>query len=63
MPVRARDREAGWLVHGHAGGLNKNGAFHSFVYNGPVFRKAIAYAKGEVVSMENPFPYCDLLLV
>ena len=41
----------------------ENGAFHSFVYNGPVFRKAIAYAKGEVVLRDNRFYYCDLLPV
>jgi uncharacterized protein (TIGR00290 family) len=41
----------------------ENGAFHSFVYNGPIFRERVVYAKGEVVLRENRFYYCDLVPV
>lgn len=41
----------------------ENGAFHSFVYNGPIFRERVPYAKGEVVLRENRFYYCDLVPV
>jgi uncharacterized protein (TIGR00290 family) len=39
----------------------ENGEFHSFVYNGPMFSKAVAFTKGEIVLRENRFYYCDLL--
>ncbi len=39
----------------------ENGEFHTFVYNGPIFTKPIAFAKGEVVFRENRFWYVDLL--
>ncbi|MCW4047460.1 MAG: diphthine--ammonia ligase [Candidatus Bathyarchaeota archaeon] len=39
----------------------ENGEFHSFVYDGPMFREKIAFKKGEVVLRENRFYYCDLL--
>jgi uncharacterized protein (TIGR00290 family) len=39
----------------------ENGEFHSFVYDGPGFRKRIAFKKGEVVLRSNRFYYCDLL--
>jgi uncharacterized protein (TIGR00290 family) len=39
----------------------ENGEFHSFVYNGPIFRERILYKKGEVVLQDNRFYYCDLL--
>jgi len=38
----------------------ENGEFHSFVYDGPIFREPILHAKGEVVLRENRFYYCDL---
>jgi uncharacterized protein (TIGR00290 family) len=41
----------------------ENGAFHSFVYDGPVFGERIAYTKGEMVLRENRFQYCDLMPV
>ena len=41
----------------------ENGAFHSFVFDGPVFGERIAYTKGEVVLRENRFQYCDLMPV
>jgi len=42
--------------------LGENGEFHSFVYEGPIFRERISYARGEVVLRDNRFYYCDLVL-
>jgi uncharacterized protein (TIGR00290 family) len=39
----------------------ENGEFHSFVYDGPVFKKEIPYKKGDIVLRENRFYYCDLV--
>ena len=39
----------------------ENGEFHSFVYDGPIFQKEIAYEKGEIVLRDNRFYYCDLI--
>jgi len=42
--------------------LGENGEFHSFVYEGPIFRERISYAKGEIILRDNRFYYCDLVL-
>jgi len=42
--------------------LGENGEFHSFVYEGPIFRERIAYTTGEVVLRDNRFYFCDLVL-
>jgi uncharacterized protein (TIGR00290 family) len=39
----------------------ENGEFHSFVYDGPIFSKAVTFTKGEIVPRENRFYYCDLV--
>lgn len=39
----------------------ENGEFHTFVYDGPVFRKPIQVERGEKVMRENRFYYCDLI--
>jgi uncharacterized protein (TIGR00290 family) len=39
----------------------ENGEFHSFVYDGPIFREKVAYKKGDIVCRENRFYYCDLI--
>lgn len=39
----------------------ENGEFHSFVYDGPIFRDGIPYTTGEVALRENRFYYCDLV--
>jgi len=39
----------------------ENGEFHSFVYNGPIFRRPIPCATGSVVLRENGFYYCELM--
>ena len=39
----------------------ENGEFHTFVYDGPVFRKPIQVERAEKVLRENRFYYCDLV--
>jgi uncharacterized protein (TIGR00290 family) len=39
----------------------ENGEFHSFVYDGPIFKKRVLYTKGEVVLRDSRFWYCDLI--
>jgi uncharacterized protein (TIGR00290 family) len=39
----------------------ENGEFHSFVYDGPIFKTKVRYTRGEVVLRENRFYFCDLL--
>jgi uncharacterized protein (TIGR00290 family) len=39
----------------------ENGEFHTFVYDGPIFKKKISFRKGEIVLRDNRFWYCDLL--
>ncbi len=39
----------------------ENGEFHSFVYDGPIFRKRIFFKKGECVLREGRFYFCDLV--
>jgi uncharacterized protein (TIGR00290 family) len=39
----------------------ENGEFHSFVYDGPIFEKRIAYTKGDIVLRDSRFYYCDIL--
>ncbi|MCQ9205714.1 MAG: ATP-binding protein [Omnitrophica bacterium] len=39
----------------------ENGEFHSFVYEGPIFKKKIPHRKGEIVLRDKRFYYCDLL--
>ena len=41
----------------------ENGEFHSFVYDGPIFRERIRFQKGEKVLRDNRFFYCDLMPV
>jgi uncharacterized protein (TIGR00290 family) len=41
----------------------ENGEFHSFVYDGPIFRTPIVYEKGEIVLRDGRFWYCDLIPV
>jgi uncharacterized protein (TIGR00290 family) len=39
----------------------ENGEFHSFVYDGPIFRKRLLCALGEIVFRDNRFYFCDLI--
>ena len=38
----------------------ERGEYHSFVYDGPLFRAPVSFAKGEVVERQ-PFAFCELL--
>jgi uncharacterized protein (TIGR00290 family) len=39
----------------------ENGEYHSFVYDGPIFKKRVPFSLGEKVLRENRFYYCDLI--
>ena len=39
----------------------ENGEFHSFVFDGPIFKKSVPFKVGECVLRDNRFQYCDLL--
>ena len=39
----------------------ENGEYHSFVYDGPLFGRAIPHERGEVVLREDQFYFCDLV--
>lgn len=39
----------------------ENGEFHSYVYDGPIFKENILFKKGEIVLRDNRFYYCDLI--
>jgi uncharacterized protein (TIGR00290 family) len=41
----------------------ENGEFHSFVYDGPIFRGRIPFRRGEIVLKKKRFYYCDLVPV
>lgn len=42
-----------------ADGCGENGEFHTFVYDGPIFSRAIAVQRGEIVERDG-FYFCDL---
>lgn len=39
----------------------ENGEFHSFVYDGPLFREPIRHERGEVTFRDDRFYYCELI--
>ncbi len=39
----------------------ENGEYHTFVYNGPLFRRPVRFTLGEKVLREDRFYYCDLV--
>ena len=39
----------------------ENGEFHSFVYDGPVFKERVGCKTAEIVLRDNRFYYCDLI--
>ena len=39
----------------------ENGEFHSFVFEGPIFRYKIPFYKGDIVLRDQRFYFCDLL--
>ena len=38
----------------------ENGEFHSFVFDGPIFKKNILFSTGEIVKRVDRFYFCDL---
>ena len=40
----------------------ENGEFHTFVYDGPIFKNKIAHKLGETVLRDGRFYYCDILV-
>jgi len=47
----------------HVDPCGENGEFHSFVYDGPIFRRKISFAVGDIVLRDNRFYFCDLIPV
>jgi len=45
----------------HIDPCGENGEFHSFVYEGPIFKKPVRFSKGDVVMRDNRFYFCELL--
>jgi diphthamide synthase (EF-2-diphthine--ammonia ligase) len=39
----------------------ENGEYHSFVYDGPIFKEKIDLLVGEVVLRDERFCFCDLM--
>ena len=39
----------------------ENGEFHSFVFDGPIFRKKLSFKQGKIVIRESRFYFCDLM--
>jgi uncharacterized protein (TIGR00290 family) len=39
----------------------ENGEYHSFVYDGPIFKAPVSFTTGEIVLRENRFWFCDLI--
>ena len=39
----------------------ENGEFHSFVYDGALFRQGVSHTVGETVLRDNRFYFCDLI--
>ncbi|MBU0952301.1 MAG: diphthine--ammonia ligase [Elusimicrobia bacterium] len=39
----------------------ENGEFHTFVYNGPIFKYPLTVKKGKVVLREKRFYFCDII--
>jgi uncharacterized protein (TIGR00290 family) len=44
----------------HVDPCGENGEFHSFVYDGPLFKEPVRFTKGEIVLRDERFCYCDL---
>jgi uncharacterized protein (TIGR00290 family) len=39
----------------------ENGEYHSFVYDGPIFKKPIGFSLGEKILRDNRFCFCNLI--
>lgn len=60
---RSYDKQFLTELHPDTDPCGENGEFHSFVYDGPLFRESIACARGDIVLRDNRFYYCDLIPV
>ncbi len=62
ITLAGRDYDASFLADLPPGvdPCGERGEFHSFVYDGPLFRKPILFEKGCTVTRENRFAYTDL---
>ena len=58
-----RDFDAQFLseIESLADPCAENGEFHSFAYDGPIFRNKVLFEKGDTVLRDNRFYYCDLV--
>ncbi|MDD5270706.1 MAG: diphthine--ammonia ligase [Candidatus Omnitrophica bacterium] len=58
-----REFDASFLADLPAGvdPCGENGEFHSFVYDGPIFREKVDFSKGEIVLRDDRYYFCDLL--
>jgi uncharacterized protein (TIGR00290 family) len=58
-----RDFNEGLLADLPAGvdPCGENGEFHSFVYDGPLFKKPVLFSRGEKVIKDERFCFCDLV--
>lgn len=41
----------------------EHGEYHTFVYDGPIFKRGIEYVVGETIERDKHFIYCDLVPV
>jgi uncharacterized protein (TIGR00290 family) len=41
--------------------MGENGEFHSFVFDGPLFKRRVKFELGEIVFRDERFYFCDLL--
>jgi diphthamide synthase (EF-2-diphthine--ammonia ligase) len=37
------------------------GEYHTFVYDGPIFKRSVTYKTGETLLRDSHFYYCDLM--
>ena len=58
---RALDRQFVDALPPSVDPCGENGEYHSFVYDGPIFREPIRHTVGEVVLRDDRFYYCDLI--
>lgn len=58
-----RDFDEGFLAELPASvdPCGENGEFHSFVWDGPAFRRPVRFERGQVVLRDSRFYFCDLV--
>lgn len=48
-------------LEGRADPCGENGEFHTFAYDGPIFKRPVSFRRGSVELRDNHFYYCDLI--